>query len=52
MKIILTILILFISFSAYSSHYQEVIDYMVSSPSIDPNTQYTCGDEDLELLLK
>jgi len=34
-----------------TNYYQEAIDYMVSSPAIDPNTKYKCGDEDLELLL-
>ena len=34
-----------------TEYYQQAIDYMVSSPAIDPNSKYSCGDEDLELLL-
>lgn len=32
-------------------YYQQAINYMVTSPNIDPNNKYNCGDEDLELLL-
>ena len=34
-----------------TEYYQKAIDYMVSSPAVDPNSKYSCGDEDLELLL-
>lgn len=31
--------------------YDHAIEYMITSPSIDPDQKYECGDEDLELLL-
>jgi len=31
--------------------YQDAVKYIIESPNIDPNIKYTCGDEDLELLL-
>jgi len=32
-------------------HYEDGINYFISSPSMDPSIKYNCGDEDLELLL-
>jgi hypothetical protein len=32
--------------------YDNAIKYMINSPHIDPERQYNCGDEDLELLLQ
>ncbi|MCG7497473.1 hypothetical protein MHO82_11400 [Vibrio sp. Of7-15] len=34
-----------------TEQYNTAIKYMLTSPSINPNNQYSCGDEDLELLL-
>ena len=34
-----------------TKYYQEAVNYMVSSPRLDPNKKYSCGDENLELLL-
>ena len=34
-----------------SKHYEDGINYFISSPSMDPSIKYNCGDEDLELLL-
>lgn len=34
-----------------TEYYQDAVDYMVSSPRLDPNKKYSCGDENLELLL-
>lgn len=42
--------ILFRELSA-TPRFDEAVRYMIESPSIDPGLQYSCGDEDLELLL-
>ncbi len=34
-----------------TEYYQDAVNYMVSSPKLNPNKKYNCGDEDLELLL-
>ena len=34
-----------------TEYYQDAVNYMVSSPRLDPNKKYSCGDENLELLL-
>jgi hypothetical protein len=34
-----------------TKNYNSAINYMVTSPSIDPSQKYECGDEELELLL-
>jgi hypothetical protein len=34
-----------------TKNYEKAIAYMVNSPSISPSEKYSCGDEDLELLL-
>ena len=36
---------------ASTKHYEDGINYFISSPSMDPSIKYNCGDEDLELLL-
>ncbi len=35
-----------------SPFYDDAIAYIVSSPSVDPEKKYNCGDEELELLLR
>jgi hypothetical protein len=37
---------------AGSDRFDAAIQYMIDSPAIDANTRQSCGDEDLELLLK
>jgi len=36
---------------ASTPRFDEAVQYMIESPSIDPAVQYSCGDEALELLL-
>jgi len=43
--------ILFKDLSA-GPNYEIAVNYMVKSPRINPTAKYSCGDEDLELLLK
>lgn len=43
--------ILFREISA-TPRFDEAVRYMIESPSIDPEVQYSCGDEELELLLE
>lgn len=37
---------------AYTDRFEEAVEYMLQSPNIDASTNYSCGDEDLELMLK
>ena len=34
-----------------TKYYQDSVNYMVTSPKLSPDQKYSCGDEDLELLL-
>ena len=36
---------------AVTPRFDEAVRYMIESPSIDPEVQYSCGDEALEILL-